>query len=64
MKIHEIKDELEKVAKVVPELRQELDQAYTLEAGKKSRIKLLWKEYEGKHKEMRDSREYKNLNLH
>ena len=41
MKVHEMKEELEKVAKVVPELRQELDEAYNSETGKKSRIKLL-----------------------
>jgi hypothetical protein len=64
MKVHEMKDELEKVAKVIPELRQELNEAYTTEVGKKSKIKLLWKQYESKHKEMRDSRDYKHLNLH
>lgn len=64
MKIHEMKDELEKVAKVIPELRNELNYAYKTDAGKKSKIKLLWKQYENKHKEMRESKQYKNLNLH
>lgn len=64
MKVHEMKDELEKVAKVIPELRHQLDDAYSAEMGKKSKIKLLWKQYEDKHKEMRESREFKNLNLH
>ncbi len=64
MKVHEMKEELEKLAKVVPELRQELDSAYTHDSGKKSQIKLLWKQYEDRHKELRSSREYKNLNLH
>lgn len=63
MKVHEMKAELEKVAKVIPELRHELDEAYRSEESKKSRIKLLWKQYERRHKEMRDSAEYKNLNL-
>ena len=64
MKVHEMKEELEKVAKVVPELRHELDEAYVAEAGRKSKIKLLWKQWQSKHREMRDSREYRNLNLH
>lgn len=64
MKIFEMKDELEKIAKVVPELRHQLDETYGLESGKKSKMKLLWKQYEEKHKEMRDSKEFKNLNLH
>jgi hypothetical protein len=64
MKVHEMKDELEKISKVVPKLRQELDHAYTSHEGKKSKIKLLWKQYESRHKEMRESRDYKNLNLH
>jgi len=64
MKVHEMKGELEKVAKVIPELRQELDEAYMTEAGKKSKIKLLWKQYESRHKELRDSKAYKNLDLH
>jgi hypothetical protein len=59
-----MKNELEKVAKVVPDLREKLDDAYVSEGGKKSKLKLLWKEYEAKHKELRDSREHKNLNLH
>lgn len=64
MKVNEIKDELEKVSKVIPELRRELDETYAMDAGKKSKIKLLWKEYEDRHREIKNSREYKNLNLH
>lgn len=64
MKVTEIKNELEKISKVIPELRKELDEAYTLGSGKKSRIKLLWKEYEDRHKDIKNSREYKNLDLH
>lgn len=59
-----MKEELEKVAKVIPELRRELIEVYNSEAGKKSRIKLLWKQYEARHKELRDSSDHKNLNLH
>jgi hypothetical protein len=61
MKVNEMKNELEKVSRVIPELRKELDELYHLEAGKKSRIKLLWKEYEGKVKEMRSSGEFRDL---
>lgn len=61
MKIHEMKGELEKVAKFVPELRKDLDDAYASESGKKSRIKLLWKEYEPKYKELSETREFRNL---
>ncbi|HXH74260.1 MAG TPA: hypothetical protein VNJ08_04800 [Bacteriovoracaceae bacterium] len=64
MKVFELKEELEKIAKVVPELRQELDEAYSSDKGKKTKIKMLWKQYEAKHKELRESREYKNLDLH
>lgn len=64
MKVHEMKNELEKMAKVVPELRQDLDAAYVSSEGKKSKIKLLWKQYESRHKELRESPEFKNLNLH
>ena len=64
MKIHEMKEELEKVAKVIPELRDELNEAYLTDTGKKRKLKLLWKQYEKKHQEMRDSAEYRNLNLH
>ena len=63
MKVHEMKDELEKMAKVVPELRQNLDAAYGSSEGKKSRIKLLWKQYEDRHRELKGQAEYKNLNL-
>ena len=61
MKIHEMKGELEKVAKFVPGLRKDLDDAYTSEGGKKSKIKLLWKEYEKKYKELSETREFRNL---
>lgn len=61
MKIFEIKSELEKVSKIIPELRHDLDEAYTLETGKKSRIKLLWKEYEDRYKEIRNSKIYNTL---
>jgi hypothetical protein len=64
MKVYEMKDELEKVAKVIPALRKELDEAYATEMGKKSKIKLLWKQYETRHHEMRESREHHKLNLH
>lgn len=64
MKVNEIKEELEKISKVIPELRKDLDEAYNLDTGKKSRIKLLWKEYEDRHKEIKNSRAFKNLNLH
>lgn len=63
MKVYEMKNELEKVAKVIPELRKELDDAYLSHEGKKSKIKLLWKQYEQKHKELRETKEYRNLNL-
>lgn len=61
MKVAEIKSELEKVSKVIPELRKDLDAAYALDTGKKSRIKLLWKEYEDQYKEIKNSRVYKTL---
>ncbi len=64
MKVHQMKDELEKIAKVVPELRKELDQAYGTETGKKTKIKLLWKQYETRHRELRDDRQFRHLNLH
>lgn len=61
MKIAEIKSELEKVSKVIPELRKDLDEVYRADSGKKSRIKLLWKEYEDRYKEVRNSRIYRTL---
>lgn len=61
MKVNEMKNELEKVSKVLPELRKELDEVYHLETGKKSRMKLLWKEYETKVKEMKSSREFRDI---
>lgn len=61
MKVAEIKSELEKVSKVIPELRKDLDEAYSADSGKKSRIKLLWKEYEDRYKEVRNSRVYRTL---
>jgi hypothetical protein len=63
MKIYEIKGELEKISKVIPELRTELDKAYTSDSGKKSKIKLLWKQYENRHRELKNSAEYKHLDL-
>jgi hypothetical protein len=64
MKVNEIKEELEKISKVIPELRKDLDEAYSMGTGKKNRIKLLWREYEDRHKEIKNSKAYKNLNLH
>lgn len=61
MKVTDMKNELEKVSRVVPELRKELDELYQLVSGKKSRIKLLWKQYEKRVKEMRNSREFRDL---
>lgn len=61
MKVFEMKNELEKVSKIIPELRKELDEAYQMDSGKKGRLKLLWKEYEGKVKELRESREYRDI---
>lgn len=61
MKVNEMKNELEKVSKIIPELRKELDEVYHLDSGKKSKLKLLWKEYEEKVKEMRNSREYRDI---
>ena len=63
MKIHQMKDELEKIAKVVPELRKELDKVYSIDAGKKTKLKLLWKQYEKPHRELGSDRQYKHLNL-
>ena len=61
MKVNEMKNELEKVSKVLPELRKELDEVYHMESGKKSRLKLLWKEYESKVNEMKSSREFRDI---
>lgn len=61
MKVNEMKNELEKVSKVLPELRKELDEVYHMETGKKSRLKLLWKEYESKVNEMKSSREFRDI---
>ncbi len=61
MKITEIKSELEKVSKVIPELRKDLDRAYSMDAGKKTKFKLLWKEYEDRYKEIRNSKVYRTL---
>ena len=63
MKVFEMKNELEKVSKVLPELRQKLDEAYGSETGKKSHLKLLWKQYADRHKDLRNSQEYRHLNL-
>lgn len=61
MKVTEIKSELEKVSKVIPELRKELDRLYAMDSGKKSRIKLLWREYENRYNEIKNSKLYKTL---
>lgn len=61
MKVNEMKNELEKVSKVLPELRKELDEVYHMVSGKKSKLKLLWREYEGRVKEMRMSKEFKDI---
>lgn len=61
MKVNEMKNELEKVSRVIPELRKELDEVYQMDSGRKSRMKLLWKEYEEKVKELRNSREYRDI---
>lgn len=61
MKVTEIKSELEKVSKVIPELRKDLDEVYASGPGKKSRIKLLWREYEDQYKKVRDSAVYRTL---
>ncbi len=63
MKVHQMKDELEKIAKVVPELRRELDLVFRADKGKKPKLKLLWKQYESRHRELRDDRQYRDLNL-
>jgi hypothetical protein len=61
MKVYELKSELEKVSKVIPQLRQDLDEVYKSETGKKSRIKLLWKEYQDRYNEIRNSKIYTTL---
>lgn len=61
MKVTEIKSELEKVSKVIPELRKDLDKVYAMDSGKKSRIKLLWREYEKQYNEIKNSKIYKTL---
>ncbi len=61
MKVTEIKSELEKVSKVIPELRKDLNEAYASGPGKKSRIKLLWKEYESRYNDIKNSKLYKTL---
>jgi hypothetical protein len=61
MKVTEMKTELEKVSKFIPELRKELDEAYHLESGKKSKIKLLWKEYSDRYKEISETPEFRKM---
>ncbi len=61
MKVNEMKTELEKVAKVIPELRKELDDIYHMDAGRKGRMKLLWKEYAPKVKELKGLREFRDI---
>ncbi len=61
MKVHEMKNQLEQISRIVPELRKELDEVYHMDTGKKSRMKLLWQEYEGKVKELKESREFRDI---
>lgn len=61
MNVAEIKKELEKVSKVIPELREDLNKAYSMDSGKKRQIKLLWKEYADQYKEVRNSKVYGTL---
>lgn len=62
MKINEVKNELEKVAKYIPELRKDLDEFYASDSsGKKSRLKQLWKDYEDRYKDVVNSKEYRIL---
>jgi hypothetical protein len=61
MKTSEIKSELEKIAKVIPELRHDLDATYVSGPGKKSRLKQIWRNYEDRYKEIKNSRLYKTL---
>lgn len=61
MKVHEIKKELEKVSKVLPDLRHDLDEVYATDQGKKTKLKQLWKDYEDKYNEIRNSKVYKTL---
>lgn len=61
MKVTDIKNELEKASKFIPELRKDLDEAYHMDTGKKSKIKLLWKEYSDRYNEIKDTKEFRNL---
>ena len=61
MKVTEMKTELEKVSKFIPELRKDLDEAYHLETGKKSKIKILWKEYSDRYKEISETPEFRKM---
>lgn len=62
MKVTEIKNELEKVARFIPELKEDLSRVYASESsGKKSRLKQLWKDYEDRYKEIINSKEYRTL---
>lgn len=62
MKVTEIKEELEKVSKYIPDLRKDLDEYYASDSsGKKSRLKKLWKEYEDQYKDVINSKEYRIL---
>lgn len=61
MKVTDIKSELEKASRFIPELRKDLDEAYQLDAGKKSKIKLLWREYSDRYNEIKDKPEFRNL---
>lgn len=62
MKVSEIKSELEKVSKLLPDLREDLNKAYHMSGSEKKRqIKLLWKEYADRYKEVMSSKASKNL---
>lgn len=60
-KLQEIKAELEKVSKIIPELRHELDEVYASGPGKKSRMKLLWHQFEDRYNKVKNSPEYTKL---
>lgn len=61
MNVHNVKNELEKASRFIPELRERLDEAYKLDHGKKSRIKLLWREFQDRYKEVSQTPEFRKL---
>lgn len=61
MKVTDIKNELEKASRFIPELRKDLDEAYHLDTGKKSKIKLLWREYSDRYNAVKDTKEFRDL---